>query len=215
LTVSMDTLRPERFETITKRPWLDMVLSGIDAANDAGFPPVKVNVVVVPHQNDDEVLDFVALARERGLEVRFIERMPIIDRSLSPHCGPASDTYIPSAKLLERIEAGFGKLEPLTRPEQGQAAKVYALPGGRGKVGFITPMSEPFCKWCKRMRLTPDGRLRACLTRELEIDVKGPLRSGASDADIRDLYQKAVDMKPRQDAACFSPTNRGMSQIGG
>jgi cyclic pyranopterin phosphate synthase len=211
----MDTLRPERFEKITGRPLLDRVMSGIDAAFKAGLVPVKVNVVVVPGTNDDEVLDFARAARERDFEVRFIERMPLIDRASSPHCGPASDDYIPSATLREKIEAELGSLEPVPGLEKSAPAKVYQVPGGSGRVGFIAPISEPFCKWCARMRLTPDGRLRVCLARDMEVDVKGPLRSGADDEEMLAIFKNAVDMKPQKDAACFEPGSRAMSQIGG
>jgi cyclic pyranopterin phosphate synthase len=215
ITVSMDTLRPERFERITKKPWLGRVMAGIEAANRAGLGPLKINVVAVPGMNDDEVVDFAKLARERGLEVRFIERMPFLNTEKRPHCGKASREYIPSAKLREVIEAELGALVPDPANEQGRPARVYAIPGGRGRLGFIAPISEPFCKQCQRMRLTPDGKLRVCLASDTEVDVKGPLRSGASDDDLLDLFKKAVEMKPLQDVACFAPGKRVMSQIGG
>jgi len=215
VTVSMDTLKPERFEELARRPRLAAVMAGIEAARSAGLAPVKINVVLVPGVNDDEVMEFMRLARERDLEVRFIERMPIIDRSLGPHCGLTSDAYVPAAELRKIIEAGLGPLRPTADADPAQPAKVYNLPGGKGKVGFISPMSEPFCKWCGRMRLTPDGKFRVCLVQDLEVDVKGPLRSGASDDELRALFEKAVQLKPAQEAACFAPTNRMMSQIGG
>jgi cyclic pyranopterin phosphate synthase len=215
VTVSMDTLKPGRFAELTRRPGLDKVMAGIEAARTAGLLPVKINVVLVPGVNDDEVMDFMRLAREQDLEVRFIERMPIIDRALGPHCGLASDAYVPAAELKGRIEAGLGALSPAAGADPAQPARVYDLPGGRGKVGFIAAMSEPFCKWCGRMRLTPDGRFRVCLVQDLEVDVKGPLRSGATDDELIKLFEQAVQLKPAQEAACFAPTNRMMSQIGG
>ena len=215
VTVSMDTLLPARFEKIARQPWLHRVMAGIEAALRAGLSPVKINVVVVPGQNDDEVPAFARLARERDLEVRFIERMPLIDRGLSPHCGAVSDDYIPSAKLRKRIEAEFGPMPLLNGSDPSQPARVYGLPGGRGRIGFVAAMSEPFCQWCGRMRLTPDGKFRVCLVRDLELDVKGPLRSGADDEELLKIFERAVAMKPYQQAACFAPMNRVMSQIGG
>ncbi len=214
VTVSMDTTRPERFEQITRRPFMQKVMQGVRAALDHGLTPIKVNAVIVPEVNDDEVMDFVAFAKELDVEARFIERMPIIDRRLHPHCGISADSYIPSDVLKERIEDEEGALSQV-ETAAGSTARVYELPGGRGRVGFIAPLSHPFCEQCKRMRLTPDGKLRVCLAEGTELDVKGPLRRGASDHELADLYKKAVELKPHKKAACFSPTNRTMSQIGG
>ncbi len=215
VTVSMDTLRPDRFERITRRPWLDKVRRGIETAVGAGLLPVKVNVVMVPGQNDDEVIDFVEFARNGGVEVRFIERMPISVRSSEPGCGLSSSEYIPSAELRKIIEKNVGPLSLIDGKETGKPASVYEVEKGGGRLGFISAMSEPFCKWCARMRLTPDGKLRPCLASDLEIDVKGPMRSGQSDDRLRELFRKAVRMKPDQEAACFRPLNRSMYQIGG
>ena len=210
VTVSLDTLKAARFEQIAGRPELHRVRMGLDAAIEAGLLPVKVNVVVVPGRNDDEALDFAALAMQLDLEVRFIERMPL---GRWPDCGLAAQSYVPSGQLRQEIDEALGPLTPVATG-LNQPARVYSLPGGRGRVGFISPLTEPFCRHCKRMRLTPDGRLRACLAQELELDVKGPLRSGIDDEGLLALFARAADMKPDQDAACFS-SERMMSQIGG
>ena len=215
VTVSLDTLQPDRYERITGQPWLGKVLAGIAAAQSAGLSPVKINVVVVPGVNDDEVLDFVRLGGENDLEVRFIERMPIIARSSSPHCGMSAMAFLPSAQLRQRIEAAVGALILENGSDLSQPARVFQRADGQGRIGFIGAISEPFCEDCDRMRLTPDGKLRACLASEVELDVKGPLRRGLSDAELLALYQKAVDLKPKQSAACFAPGSRVMSQIGG
>lgn len=210
VTVSLDTLKAGRFAEITGRPELHRVMLGLRAARDAGLLPLKVNVVVVPGRNDDEVLDFAALAMDLDLEVRFIERMPMGHWS---DCGLAAPGYVPSGVIRHEIDEAYGPLEP-TRTELDRPARVFVMPGGRGRVGFISPLTEPFCRHCSRMRLTPDGRLRACLARELELDVRGPMRAGADDDELLALFGRAVDLKPEQESPCFT-SDRGMSQIGG
>jgi GTP 3',8-cyclase len=215
ITVSMDTLKPEKYEQITKRPWFDKVIAGIEEAQAVDLAPVKINVVVVPGENDDEIIDFVDFAVSRKLEIRFIERMPISSFEFRPRCGRSSEQYIPSQKLIEIIEEKYGKLEPVKGMKKSQPAKIFYLPGQKGRIGFITAMSQPFCKYCSRMRLTPDGKLRMCLAHDIELDMRGPIRDGASDDEILALFNKALSMKPEQEAACFVPTSRLMSQIGG
>ncbi|MFO8057675.1 MAG: GTP 3',8-cyclase MoaA [bacterium] len=214
VSVSLDTLKPDRYERMTRRPWLHRVLDGVRAAKEAGLTPLKINAVVVPEENDGEVSDFVRLADREGLEVRFIEQMPLVNRALRPHCGMPSEEFVPSSVLKERIEAEYGELTPEAGIEPGRPARVYRLPGG-GKIGFISPLSSPFCKWCQRMRLTPEGMLRPCLAGSTEIDIKGPLRKGASDEELKQIFLYAVSKKPDQDAACFNASGRGMSRIGG
>ncbi len=213
LSVSMDTLQPEKYESMTRRPWLHRVVNGIRAAQAAGLTPIKINVVVVPGENDGEVSEFARFAVREGLEVRFIEQMPLVNRSIRPHCGMPSTEYVPSYILRERIESEYGELTPLSG-DKGRPARVYGLPGG-GKIGFISPLSRPFCKWCRRMRLTPEGMLRPCLAGSTEIDIKGPLRKGASHEELKETFLYAVSRKPDQDAPCFNPSERGMSRIGG
>lgn len=215
ITVSLDTLRPERYARITGKPALDSVLAGIEEAISRGLVPLKINVVAVPGENDDEVMDFVGLAREKDIEVRFIEQMPLLDRSQSPHCGLPAGEGMAFAELKGLIERETGPLRPIAPASGSGPAQSFELPGSKGKVGFIAPLTQPFCTDCGRMRLTPDGRLRACLALENELDVKGPLRAGIDDRGLRELFARAVEMKPDQAAACFSPRGRSMSQIGG
>jgi GTP 3',8-cyclase len=214
VTVSLDTLRPDRYEQITGRPELPRVMAGIAAAREAGLTPVKVNAVVVPDENEDEAVDFARLAIKMDMEVRFIERMPIRGHATT-RCGLTSDAYVPAATLKARIEAELGPIAELNPPGPRRPARVYALPGGRGRIGFIAPMSEPFCSTCSRLRLTPDGKLRVCLALDLELDLKRPLRQGVSDAGLAELFARAVAMKPKQNAACWGPGQRVMAQIGG
>jgi len=215
VTVSMDTLRPERFARLAGRPWLSRVMSGIVAAQEHELGPVKINVVVVPGENEDEAVDFARLAVRLDLEVRFIERMPIKSVNTSTRCGLPSDDYVPAAVLKQRIEAAVGEMAPVPDRDLSRPARVFTLPAGRGRIGFIAPMSEPFCQWCSRLRLTPDGKLRVCLAQDLELDLKGPLRRGATEDELIALFQRAVALKPEQDAACFTVRNRIMAQIGG
>jgi len=214
VSVSMDSLQPEKYRDMTRRPWLQRVLSGIEAARQADLTPLKINVVVVPRENDDEAVDFARFADREGLEVRFIEQMPIANRALRTYCTMPAAEFVPSEVLKERIESEYGKLEPLSGVETGRPASLYRLSGG-GKIGFISALSRPFCKWCRRMRLTPEGTLRPCLAESTEIDVKGPLRKGASQKELEEIFLYAVSQKPEKAAACFEGSQRGMSQIGG
>ena len=215
ITVSLDTLQPDRFERITRRAELPRVLAGIEAALREGLVPLKINVVPERGRNDDEFLDFVALARERDIEVRFIERMPIGGVCADPDCASPGGDHIPSAEIRAAIENETGPLEPIECGERSNPARVFALPGGRGRIGFISALSEPFCRWCGRMRLTADGRLRPCLARDEELDIKTPMRAGADDDALLKFYDRAVRMKPVQDEPEFDRSGRGMSQIGG
>jgi cyclic pyranopterin phosphate synthase len=210
VTVSCDSLLRHRFAEMTRRDALDRVLEGLAAAREAGLEPVKVNCVVLQGTNDDEVVDFVRLAREEGLEVRFIEYMPL----------DASRTWerakvVPSRELRERIGAIF----PLAPGGNGGPAARYVFADGAGgSVGFISSVTEPFCATCNRVRLTADGQLRACLFALEETDLRGPLRAGAGDGELEELIRTAVRRKwagHRINHPDFRRPARSMSQIGG
>jgi GTP 3',8-cyclase len=213
VTVSLDTLRRDRFERITGRDALERVWAGISAAEAAGLKPVKINVVLLREINQDEVLDFVRLAGERRIEVRFIERMPFpFQAAAHEGCSP----LLTQDEVRPVIEREFGPLTPLDpeHPWSGPA-RLFAAAGNGARVGFISPISQPFCAICGRMRLTPEGRLRACLAVETELDLKGPLRAGASDRELGALFLRALEAKPVQAAASFERLDRPMSRIGG
>jgi cyclic pyranopterin phosphate synthase len=209
VNVSLDSLRRDKFRGITGVGKLDNVLRGIEAARRADLGPVKMNTVILRGTNDDELLDFARLTIVEDWHVRFVEYMPFIKRD-----DYAQDLLVPIAEIKRGIES-LGRLEP-TSGTGGGPAKYFRFPGARGTVGFISPMSEHFCWECNRLRLTADGKLRPCLFSDTEIDLRGPLRLGATPHDIKDLFREAVSFKPAghlqgSGASC----ERFMAQVGG
>lgn len=210
LNISLDSLRADRFAQITGRDALDQVLRGIDAALDAGFDPVKVNCVVVKGVNDDEVVDFAAFGRERGVEVRFIEWMPLDgDHQWS------SAQVVPAGEIL----AAVGERWPLVPVERGAApAERFAYADGGGHLGVVGSVTEPFCASCDRIRLTAEGRLRNCLFAVRETDLRAVLRAGGSDDDLAAAIEAEVGRKWAGHSigkVQFIRPARSMSQIGG
>ena len=212
VNVSIDSLARARFFEITRRDALDRVLAGLDAI--AAFPevrPVKVNAVPMPDLGRDDVLRFCDLARDRGFQVRFIEFMPLdADRAWR------ADKVLTGAAVRAMIEA----IHPLCElpREPHSTARVYAFADGRGEIGFVNPVSEPFCADCNRLRLTADGLLRTCLFSLHETDLRGPLRAGADDTELARIVRDAVwrkELKHRIDEPGFRPPARTMSAIGG
>ena len=193
VNISLDTLSRKRFEAITGRDKLDDVLSGIHEAEAAGFHPVKINVVVMRGVNDDEIAQLAALTYQHDWHVRFIELMPFQQARF----GEYQDLYMPIGAILKRIphinKAHVGPALATNGP-----ARMCTLPGAKGKIGFIAPMSWHFCGSCNRLRLTADGNIRTCLFAESEIDVKTPLRTGATKQELMDLMRGAVKVKPRR-----------------
>ena len=216
VTISLDSLRRDRFEQITGRDALDLVLDGIDASLAEGFVPVKVNVVVMQGMNEEEIVDFSRLSVSHPLEVRFIERMPFGKREETRGCGLWEGEGLAGEEVLRRIEEALGPLEPAspTVPFPGPA-RLYRVPGSQGRIGLITPMTHPFCDACTRLRLTPDGKLRNCLFSDDEIDVRRVLRAGEDDRGVREAFEEAVRSKPKCDAPNFSDNNKWMVEIGG
>jgi cyclic pyranopterin phosphate synthase len=208
VNVSLDTLKPDKFQYITRLGKLMDVLEGIEAAKETGFRPVKINMVVMRGINDDEIIDFAKMTYEDGWHVRFIELMPF--KSMAE--------FVPSVELRQHISL-LGKLEPCPSITGNGPAMYYRLSGAKGTIGFITPLTETsFCSRCNRMRLTPDGKLRPCLLGEDEIDLKIPLRNNASMEEIKRLILKAVACKPEHhqlSGGNVRVVRRKMSQIGG
>ncbi len=212
INVSLDTLRPDRYARITRRDAFHRVREGLRAAERAGFKPIKINVVAMRGVNDDEILDFARLSLEKPYHVRFIEFMPV-----GAENGWTKDRFISTDEIRERI-GRLGALRPLQhRPMDGPAER-FVLDGGRGEIGFIGALSHHFCSQCNRLRLTSAGTLRGCLFSDEEIDVKTPLRSGASDEVLSGLIQRAIETKPAGHGSLLqSPRkcSRPMSTIGG
>jgi len=188
LNVSLDTLRGERFVHLARREGFDKVWAGLDAAGRAGFRPLKVNMVVLRGVNDDEVVDFAGLARTRPWQIRYIEFMPLDgDNTWS------RDRVVPAREILDRIHARW-PLEAVVGDGR-EPARIWRFRDGLGDVGVIASVTEPFCEACDRIRITPDGKLRTCLFATRETDLKGPLRAGASDAELAGLFRTAVAAK--------------------
>jgi GTP 3',8-cyclase len=210
--VSIDSLQRDRFFTLTRRDALDRVLRGLEAL--AAFPqahPIKINAVAMRGFTEHEVIPFAELARSTPYEVRFIEFMPLDgDRSWSV------EQVLTGAEVRAAIDA-VHPLEPLPR-EPHATARVYRFADGRGRIGFINPVSEPFCGDCNRIRLTADGRLRTCLFSLRETDLRGPMRAGASDAEVERIIRDAVwrkELKHHVGEPGFVQPARTMSAIGG
>jgi len=210
INISLDSLRRDRFATLTRRDELPKVLSGIRAAVAAGFEPVKVNVVVVQGVNDDEVVDFARFGRAEGVTVRFIEFMPLdADRAWT------HGSVLPSAQIVAAIDAVF-PLELM--PRGADPAERHRYRDGGGEVGVIGTVTEPFCSSCDRVRLTADGQLRACLFATEETDLRALLRSGASDDDLAPALSRTVAGKWAGHGIAqvgFTRPARSMSEIGG
>jgi cyclic pyranopterin phosphate synthase len=213
LNVSLDTLDRETFHRLTRRDEIEAVLAGLAAAADAGFHPIKINAVVQRGVNDSAILPLAEMARERGFILRFIEYMPI-------GMGDAwrKDVVVTNAEILEKLRT-IAPLEPVGLPD-GVAgpAERWRFVDGKGEIGLIGSVTEPFCDKCNRIRITADGKLRTCLFSIVEHDVRALLRGGADDAAIVDLVVRAVAKKEpghKIGQPDFIKPIRTMSSIGG
>ncbi len=211
VNVSLDTLKPDKFEFITRcRNKLSDVLEGIEVARMVGLNPVKINTVVMSGINDDEIPDFASKTINDEWHVRFIEFMPFAGE------GDTASQFFSASDIRKRIEL-LGKLESCLPSIGNGPAKYFRFPNARGTIGFITPVSEHFCFHCNRLRLTADGKLRPCLLAEDEIDLKQPLRSGVSSTGLKQLIKEAVVNKPLRHhlAEGYIPKDRSFCQVGG
>jgi cyclic pyranopterin phosphate synthase len=210
LNISCDSLRADRFALVTRRDVLPKVLSGVDAAIAAGFDPVKLNAVLMRGVNDDEAVDFARYGREKGVQVRFIEFMP-----LDAEGGWSRDKVVSADETIAAIDAVFPleamnhAIEPATR---------YRYVDGAGEIGVVPSVTRPFCGDCDRIRLTADGQVRACLFALDEHDVRAVMRSGGTDDDVAAVVARAVGLKWAGHSigqVNFIRPDRSMSQIGG
>lgn len=212
VNLSLDTLRDDRFEAIARRPGLERVLRAIDAVAAAGLHPLKINCVVIRGSNDDELEAFAELTRERPAYVRFIEVMPVHE-----NVELQRDAYVSSDEILARLSA-LEALRPVSGPGGNGPARYYAFAGARGAVGVISPLSHDYCERCNRVRLTADGRLRLCLFGDHAVDLRGPVRAGATTAELTELLHAAMLIKPERHHLRLGETSsrmRAFSEIGG
>ena len=216
LNIHVDTFNPERLKKLMRFGTLEEIEAGIQAAEAAGLLPIKINCVVTRDYNETDVVDMARRARERGWHVRFIELMPL-GGGEAAHI--ALSQYVPSRESRERIEAALGPLLPIPGGDPADEARNYRFQGSpNGEViGFISPVSEPYCGSCNRMRLTADGKFHLCLLNDDELDVKAAIRSGGGLAAVEAILAKAVAAKPtgHRLEEGVSTEVRSMFQIGG
>lgn len=206
VNISLDTMDAEKYSYITRQGSLGDVMAGVDAAEAVGLLPIKLNTVLIGGFNDDEIEDFVNLTMDRAIDVRFIELMPI---GQAGHW--AKKHFIPNTEILNRVK----ELQPIQSDDPSSPAKYYRLPGAKGKVGLINPISHTFCGSCNRIRLTADGKFKPCLHSETEIDIKKVLKSGDS---LQEVIMETILQKPMQhnlNCQHNKPIQRDMYRIGG
>jgi len=212
LNVSLDSLRPDRVDAIARRPGsFPKIMEGLEAAERAGFSPIKINVVLIRGQNDDEIADFAEITRERPWHVRFIELMPT-----GSNLDLSANQFVSCTEVLKTVEQ-IATLEPVEGPFGNGPARYYRFPGAPGTVGVITPMSHNYCSTCNRMRLTADGQLRPCLFGDIQTNLRDPLRAGEP---LEPLVADTLKIKPErhyliQGSAVGSGGLVALSQTGG
>jgi len=215
LNIHVDTFHPERLKKIMRFGSIDEIEAGITAAEAAGLRPIKINCVVTRDYNDQDVTDLALRARDRNWHVRFIELMPL-GGGETAHVALAQ--FVPSRETRQRIEDALGRLAPVPGGHPSDESKNFRFADGKGGViGFISPVSEPYCGSCNRMRLTADGKFHLCLLNDDELDVKKALRTGGGVPAVAAILARAVALKPtghRLDEG-VSTEERQMFQIGG
>lgn len=211
VNISLDTMRSDRFSTLTRGGELKQVLAGIKRAEEVGLAPVKINTVVIRAVNDDEIGDFARRTITDGWHVRFIEIMPI--GKGSPWL---TSRYVSAEEIRCRIEEQLGSLQPVS-PVDGGPARYWRIPKAQGTIGFISPVSDYFCRDCNRLRLTADGRLLPCLLADCEIELLPLLRQGGSDDQLQARFLQAITAKPQGHRLdeYITPCSRSMSRTGG
>lgn len=213
LNISLDTLSEERFQKIARREGLQRVLDGIAAAQAAGFERIRLNAVAIRDLTEDDIVPLVDFARRHGLEMRFIEFMPLDGEQ---HW--EGRQVLSGAEIRRRVEEAFGPLVPAWRDDPSQPAVDFDFADGQGRIGLINPVTEPFCGDCDRLRLTAEGQIRNCLFSIEEWDARALLRGGGSDEQMADLVRDCVGAKRAGhgiDSDAFVRPRRAMYQIGG
>jgi cyclic pyranopterin phosphate synthase len=213
LNISLDTLSEETFQKISRREGLDRVLAGIAAAQQAGFTNIRINAIAIQGLTETEIIPLARFTRDRGLELRFIEYMPL---DAEQHW---QSTDVLDGKTIRRIlESEFGPLVPVGRPHASQPAADFEYSDGGGRVGLIQPVTQSFCGDCDRLRLTAEGRVRNCLFSTAEWDARALLRAGGTDDEIADLVRDSIRAKAPAhgiNTEGFIRPERAMYQIGG
>ncbi len=213
LNISLDSLQETTFRRIARREGLARVLAGIDAAVQAGFDKIRLNTVAIRGITESEVIALAEYALAHAMELRFIEFMPL-DADGNWH----SQYVLPGAVIRAQLEQRFGPLVPVTRGDPSQPAVDYALADGGGRIGFINPVTEPFCGDCSRLRITAEGQVRNCLFSTVEWDARALLRQGASDEQVADLVRHCIGAKKAGhgiDSPEFIRPRRAMYELGG
>lgn len=212
VNISLDTLNPDKFQNLTRWGSLENVWSGIQAAEEAGLTPIKINAVVVRGYNEVDMADLARLTLEHPWQIRFIEMMPFGGNN-----DFQTSQLVTASEMHAYLKPILGPLEPVNGGDLDGEARIFRLNGAPGDIGFISSVTTPFCYACTRARLTADGRLRLCLLREGEVDLLTPLRAGANMAELRQLVIDGLWQKPWGHALAegLIPLNREMSEIGG
>jgi cyclic pyranopterin phosphate synthase len=212
INISLDTLDREVYAAITGRDFFAQVMDGISAAIEAGFEQIKLNAVLMRGRNEDQLVPLTEFAAARGLILRFIELMPVSTTEVL-----TEENFFPIAAAKRALESHYGDLLPAPQFRTNGPATYYEIPGRNQRVGFIGAMTNlHFCESCNKLRLTCDGKLRPCLGSYLEFDIMKPLRTGASDEELRQFFLDVVDRKPEQhDFRNNYQPDRKMIAIGG
>ncbi len=213
LNVHLDTLDRERFRQITRRDDLPRVLAGIETALEAGFRSIKLNAVAIRGVTEPDVVPLARFARDRNIEIRYIEFMPLDAQHLW-----SRDRVLLADEMIKTLSAAFGPLTPVPDPDPRAPATEYQYADGSVRVGFIASVSRPFCLNCNRLRLTADGKLRYCLFAREETDVRPLLAAGAGEAELERAIRSTVWKKwagHQIDSPLFAAPNRPMYSIGG
>jgi cyclic pyranopterin phosphate synthase len=213
VNISLDALTEETFRRISRRDGLDRVLAGIRAAKRAGFEKIRLNAVAIKGITEAEIVPLAKFARDEQMEMRFIEFMPLDADDQWDH-----SQVLTGEEIRHEIEAAIGPLSPAARPDPSQPATDFAYGDGSGVIGFINPVTQPFCHDCNRLRLTAEGKVRNCLFSTVEWDARAVLRGGGSDDDLAELVRDCIwNKKPGHgiDSDQFVKPQRAMYQIGG